>query len=323
VTALLDVRELSTVFRLQAGTVRAVNGVSFSINKGRSLAIVGESGCGKSASALSVMRLVPPPGEIVGGQVLFNGVDLLGLPEKDLRAIRGRDIAMIFQDPMTSLNPVLAIGEQLSEALRWHRRMPMAAARQQVIETLALVGIADPAGRFADYPHQFSGGQRQRIMIAMAIVCSPALLIADEPTTALDVTIQAQIVELIAELQSKLGMAVVWITHDLALAGRIVDEVAVMYAGRIVEYGSVDDIFSSPGHPYTAGLLASMPRFDRPGELRLASIDGSPPDLGNLPAGCAFAPRCPRQVERCVAETPVLEQMGERRRVACWQKDRS
>jgi oligopeptide/dipeptide ABC transporter ATP-binding protein len=323
VTALLDVRELSTVFRLQAGTVRAVNGVSFSINKGRSLAIVGESGCGKSASVLSVMRLVPPPGEVVGGQVLFNGVDLLALPEKDLRAIRGRDIAMIFQDPMTSLNPVLAIGEQLSETLRWHRRMPMAAAREQVIETLALVGIADPAGRLADYPHQFSGGQRQRIMIAMAIVCGPALLIADEPTTALDVTIQAQIVELIAELQSKLGMAVVWITHDLALAGRIVDEVAVMYAGRIVEYGAVDDIFSSPRHPYTAGLLASMPRFDRPGELRLASIDGSPPDLGNLPAGCAFAPRCPRQVERCVAEIPVLEQMGDRRRVACWRMDRS
>jgi oligopeptide/dipeptide ABC transporter ATP-binding protein len=323
VTALLDVRELSTVFRLQAGTVRAVNGVSFSINKGRSLAIVGESGCGKSASVLSVMRLVPPPGEVVGGQVLFNGVDLLALPEKDLRAIRGRDIAMIFQDPMTSLNPVLAIGEQLSETLRWHRRMPMAAAREQVIETLALVGIADPAGRLADYPHQFSGGQRQRIMIAMAIVCGPALLIADEPTTALDVTIQAQIVELIAELQSKLGMAVVWITHDLALAGRIVDEVAVMYAGRIVEYGAVDDIFSSPRHPYTAGLLASMPRFDRPGELRLASIDGSPPDLGNLPAGCAFAPRCPRQVERCVAEIPVLEQMGDRRRAACWRMDRS
>ena len=321
-TTLLEVRELSTVFRLRAGTVRAVNGVSFSIDKGRSLAIVGESGCGKSASALSVMRLVPSPGEIIGGQVLFDGLDLLGLPERDLRAIRGRDIAMIFQDPMTSLNPVLTVGDQLSEALRWHRRMPAAAARDQVIKTLTLVGIADAAGRLADYPHQFSGGQRQRIMIAMAIVCRPALLIADEPTTALDVTIQAQIVELIAELQSKLGMAVVWITHDLALAGSIVDDVAVMYAGRIVEYGTVDDIFSRPRHPYTVGLLASMPRFDQAGEQRLASIEGAPPDLGNLPAGCAFAPRCTRQVARCLLESPALERTNNRRRVACWQAER-
>jgi len=320
-TALLEVRDLMTVFHLRAGKVRAVNGASFSVDQGRSLAIVGESGCGKSVSALSVMRLVPAPGEILGGQVLFNGVNLLDLPEKDLRAIRGRDIAMIFQDPMTSLNPVLTIGEQLSEALRWHRRMSEAEARERVIETLTLVGLADAAGRIADYPHQFSGGQRQRIMIAMAIVCRPALLIADEPTTALDVTIQAQIVELITELQAKLGMAVVWITHDLALAGSLVDEVAVMYAGSIVEHGTVDDIFSRPRHPYTTGLLASMPRFERRRERRLASIEGTPPDLAKLPAGCAFAPRCEKAVQRCLAEAPTLDHAGERHRVACWQAD--
>jgi oligopeptide/dipeptide ABC transporter ATP-binding protein len=301
--------------------VRAVNGVSVIIDEGRSLAIVGESGCGKSATALSVTRLVPSPGEIVGGRVLFNGVDLLGLPEKDLRAIRGRDIAMIFQDPMTSLNPVLTVGDQLSETLRWHRRMPASAARKQVIETLGLVGIADAAGRLADYPHQFSGGQRQRIMIAMAIACRPALLIADEPTTALDVTIQAQIVELISELQAKFRMAVIWITHDLELAGGIVDEVAVMYAGSIVEQGPVEDIFSRPRHPYTAGLLASIPGFDGPREQRLASIEGAPPNLARLPAGCAFAPRCGRRIERCLADAPALRRSGAARQVACWREE--
>jgi len=318
-SALLEVRDLSTVFRLRSGNVRAVDGVSYRVEAGRSLAIVGESGCGKSVSALSVMGLVPAPGEIVGGQVLFKGRDLLGLSHRELQAIRGQDIAMIFQDPMTSLNPVLSIGQQLMEALRWHRRMPGAAARRQVEEALGLVGIPNAGGRLADYPHQFSGGQRQRIMIAMAILCRPALLIADEPTTALDVTIQAQIVELIADLQKTLGMAVIWITHDLALAGGIVDDVAVMYAGAIAEYGPVRDIFSNPRHPYTIGLLGSMSRFDRPRERRLASIEGSPPDLARLPAGCAFAPRCARRIERCTAEAPPLEGPRDTHRTACWR----
>jgi len=318
-SALLEVRELSTVFHLRSGNVRAVDRVSYVVEEGRSLAIVGESGCGKSVGALSVMGLVPPPGKVVGGQVLFEGRNLLDLSHREVQAIRGRDIAMIFQDPMTSLNPVLTIGRQLMEALRWHEQVSGAQARRRVVDALGLVGIPDAEGRLADYPHQFSGGQRQRIMIAMAIVCRPALLIADEPTTALDVTIQAQIVELIASLQETLGMAVIWITHDLALAGSIVDEVAVMYAGAIVEYGPVRDIFSNPRHPYTIGLLGSMSRFDEPRERRLASIEGSPPDLARLPSGCAFAPRCARRVSRCTAEVPPLDRVGNRHRAACWR----
>jgi oligopeptide/dipeptide ABC transporter ATP-binding protein len=318
-SALLEVRDLSTVFRVQAGDVRAVDRVSYRIEEGRSLAIVGESGCGKSVGALSVMGLVPSPGEVVGGQILFKGRDLLNLSQRELQGIRGLEIAMIFQDPMTSLNPVLSIGRQLMEALRWHKRIPLAESRRQAVDALELVGIPDAAGRLADYPHQFSGGQRQRIMIAMAIVCRPALLIADEPTTALDVTIQAQIVELIADLQKTLGMAVIWITHDLALAGGIVDDVAVMYAGGIVEYGSVGDIFSNPRHPYTIGLLGSMSRFDKPRERRLASIEGSPPDLARLPAGCAFAPRCGRRIDRCTSAAPLLDNAGDAHRTACWR----
>ena len=319
---LLEVRDLATVFHMETGDIPVVRGISLEMDRGDSVAIVGESGCGKSVSALSLMRLLPPPGEVVDGRVLFDGRDLLGLSESAMRDVRGRDIAMVFQDPMTSLNPVLTIGTQLTEALRWHRQVPATEAREQAAESLELVGIPDPAGRLGDYPHQFSGGQRQRIMIAMAVVCRPALLIADEPTTALDVTIQAQIVELIAGLQQKLGMAVIWITHDLALIRGIVDEVAVMYAGSIVERGPVSDVFSSPRHPYTAGLLDSMPRFDGPRAEKLASINGSPPDMAKLGAGCAFVSRCSRRIARCEEENPSLDQ-GDPHRAACWRVDRS
>jgi len=319
VTALLDVRDLSTAFPTRAGVVRAVNGVSIRVERGRSLAIVGESGSGKSVSALSILRLLPPPGEITGGEIWFDGRDLLRADEAVLRKIRGRDIAMVFQDPMTCLNPVLRIGDQLMEPLRWHEKTAQADARQRAVDTLEMVGIPDARRRMADYPHQFSGGQRQRIMIAMAIICRPALLIADEPTTALDVTIQAQIVELVADLQAKLGMAVVWITHDLALIAGIADDLAVMYAGTIVEYGPVAEVFRNPRHPYTAGLLASMPRFDRDRNKRLASIAGTPPRLMDSESGCPFAPRCPLRTNRCDERVPALDD-GEHR-VACWEAE--
>jgi len=319
-SALLEVSGLTTRFVTQDGTVHAVNNVSFDVRRGECLGVVGESGSGKSVTMLSLLKLIPmPPGEIASGSARYDGHDLLAMSGEAIRQVRGGKIGFIFQDPMTSLNPVLSIGKQLMEALRWHQQIPVAEAHHKVVDTLGLVGIPDAAGRLADYPHQFSGGQRQRIMIAMAIVCRPALLIADEPTTALDVTIQAQIVELIADLQKTLGMAVIWITHDLALAGGIVDEVAVMYAGAIVEYGSVRDIFSGPRHPYTIGLLGSMSRFDKPRERRLASIEGSPPDLARLPAGCAFAPRCARRIGRCTAEAPPLDAAGDAHRTACWR----
>jgi len=320
-SALLEVRNLSAVFPTRAGDVAAVRDLSYQLGAGASLAIVGESGSGKSVSALSLLGLVPAPGKVVGGEVFFEGRDLLGMSEKQWRKIRGRDIAMVFQDPMTSLNPVLTIGYQLMEALRWHRGAGNREARRQVTETLALVGIPDAERRLDDFPHQFSGGQRQRIMLAMAIACRPSLLIADEPTTALDVTIQAQIVELIAELRHRLDMAVLWITHDLALIASVVDEVAVMYAGTIVEHGPVAAIFGKPRHPYTIGLLRSMPRFDAAREHRLTAIEGMPPDLARLPRGCAFAPRCSRVVERCRAARPALDAPGQSHRVACWRAD--
>ena len=321
-TVLLDVRRLSTVFHTRTGTVRAVHDVSFQLHEGRSLAIVGESGSGKTVTALSLMGLVPPPGRVVEGQVLFNGQDLFGMTKDGLRQIRGRDIAMVFQDPMTSLNPVLRIGDQLAETLTWHRGMTRREARDRVVETLAMVGIPDAARRFAEYPHQFSGGQRQRIMIAMAIVCRPSLLIADEPTTALDVTIQAQIVALIEELRERLGMAVIWITHDLGLVAGIVEDVAVMYAGSMVEYGPVGGIFGNPRHPYTRGLMASMPRFDAPRRQRLESIEGSPPNLAELTGGCAFAPRCPLCSPHCLGERPLLDAAA-MHRVACWEASKA
>lgn len=318
-TSLLEVAGLATVFHTGKGDVHAVRRISYRLNPGETLAIVGESGSGKSVSALSLLGLVPAPGEITEGRIVFRNRDLRTLPEKDLQKVRGCDIGMVFQDPMTSLNPVLTIGYQLMETLRWHLDMSETDARARVVETLEIVGIPNAADRLADYPHQFSGGQRQRIMIAMAIVCRPALLIADEPTTALDVTIQAQIVELVKQLQNRLGMAVIWITHDLALVAGIADKVAVMYAGSFVEYGPVDAIFTEPAHPYTKGLLRSMPRFDQPDQERLDSIEGSPPNPGRIAPGCPFTPRCQMAIDQCHTERPALEAGTDKHGVACWR----
>lgn len=318
-TSLLEVAGLATVFHTGKGDVHAVRRISYRLNPGETLAIVGESGSGKSVSALSLLGLVPAPGEITEGRIVFRNRDLRTLPEKDLQKVRGCDIGMVFQDPMTSLNPVLTIGYQLMETLRWHLDMSETDASARVVETLEIVGIPNAADRLADYPHQFSGGQRQRIMIAMAIVCRPALLIADEPTTALDVTIQAQIVELVKQLQNRLGMAVIWITHDLALVAGIADKVAVMYAGSFVEYGPVDAIFTEPAHPYTKGLLRSMPRFDQPDQERLDSIEGSPPNPGRIAPGCPFTPRCQMAIDQCHTERPALEAGTDKHGVACWR----
>jgi oligopeptide transport system ATP-binding protein len=300
-------------------SLNAVNGVSFSLNEGEALGLVGESGCGKSITALSLMRLVPqPPGRIVSGEVLFCGRDLLELRDDEMRKIRGNDIAMIFQDPMTSLNPVLSIGRQIGEALQLHKNMDRAQARRRTIELLELVGIPAAGTRVDDYPHQFSGGMRQRVMIAMALSCEPKLLIADEPTTALDVTIQAQILDLIKQLRHELGMAIIMITHDLGVVAGIADRINVMYAGHIVETGSADEIFDHPRHPYTLGLLKSIPRLDEPRREQLVPIEGLPPDLIDPPKGCAFQPRCPHAVERCVANKPHLEPVAPGHSSACW-----
>ena len=316
---LLEVNDLRTQFYTHDGLVKAVNGASFSLNEGEALGLVGESGCGKSVSALSLMRLIPqPPGMIVSGEVWFDGRDLLKLKEDDMRKVRGNDMAMIFQDPMTSLNPVLTIGRQISEALELHKGMDRSAARKRTIELLELVGIPAARSRVDDYPHQFSGGMRQRVMIAMALSCEPKLLLADEPTTALDVTIQAQILDLIKRLRQELGMAIIMITHDLGVVAGIADRINVMYAGYIVETGTVDEIFSNPRHPDTRGLLESIPRLDEPRKEKLVPIEGLPPDLVDSPLGCCFEPRCPYAVERCVHETPSLEPVVPGHRIACW-----
>jgi oligopeptide transport system ATP-binding protein len=316
---LLQVRNLRTEFVTQDGIVHAVNGISYSLREGEALGIVGESGCGKSVSALTLMRLIPsPPGRIPGGEVLFQGRDLLKLKEDEIRHIRGNDIAMIFQDPMTSLNPVLTIGRQIGEALELHKGLDQKVARQRTIELLEMVGIPSARSRVDDYPHQFSGGMRQRVMIAMAISCEPRILIADEPTTALDVTIQAQILELIKSLQTELGMAVILITHDLGVVAGVCDRIAVMYAGYIVEEATAAELFGDPRHPYTLGLLRSVPRMNQPRGERLVPIEGLPPDLINLPVGCPFAPRCSFAVDRSEDENPVLEPVGPNHRVACW-----
>jgi oligopeptide/dipeptide ABC transporter ATP-binding protein len=321
---LLDVRSLTTQFLTGGGTVRAVDGVSWDVNEGETVALVGESGCGKSVSALSIMRLVAAPaGRIVCGQVLFKGRDLLTLNEEEMRRVRGREIAMIFQEPMTSLNPVLTIGRQLTEGLEIHLGMAAADARRRAVELLAMVGIPDPERRLAQYPHQFSGGMRQRIMIAMALACDPSLVLADEPTTALDVTIQAQILELMKDLSRRLGVAMLIITHNLGVVARYADRVNVMYAGRIIERATARELYANPRHPYTLGLLHSVPRLDEPRRERLAPIEGQPPDLTRLPPGCAFAPRCAFRVQRCLAEAPPLRAAGVDGHVtACWEAER-
>jgi oligopeptide transport system ATP-binding protein len=316
---LLEVNGLKTQFFTQDGVVQAVNGVSFYVDEGETLGIVGESGCGKSVSMLSVMRLIPqPPGKIVGGEVHFDGRDLLQLSDDDMRRVRGNRIAMIFQDPMTSLNPVLTIGRQIGEALELHLGMKRQVARDRCAQLLDMVGIPQAADRLDDYPHQFSGGMRQRAMIAMALACNPMLLIADEPTTALDVTIQAQIVDLVKRLRDEIGMAVIWITHDLGVVAGLADRVMVMYAGFAVEHAPVREVYGDPRHPYTLGLLGSLPRLDRIREDKLQSIIGLPPDLIALPDGCPFAARCVYALERCRVERPELEPVGPRHQIACW-----
>jgi oligopeptide/dipeptide ABC transporter ATP-binding protein len=319
VAKLLQVQNLHTQFMTSAGVVRAVDGVSYDVAEGETVALVGESGCGKSVSALSVMRLVAEPaGRIVSGKILFKGRDLLELSEVEMRSVRGREIAMVFQEPMTSLNPVLTIGRQLTEGLEIHLGMDPAAAKARAMELLGTVGISDAERRLAQYPHHFSGGMRQRMMIAMALACNPSLILADEPTTALDVTIQAQILELMRDLARRLGVAMLIITHNLGVVARYADRVNVMYAGRIIEQAAAGELYANPRHPYTLGLLRSVPRLDEPRRARLDPIQGQPPDLTRLPPGCAFAPRCAYRVERC-NEIPPLADVVPGHASACWE----
>ncbi len=317
--ALLEVRDLRTYFTTDAGEARAVDGVSFSIEKGEVLGIVGESGCGKSVTSLSIMRLIPqPPGQIMpGSSIRFRDEELVTASERRMREIRGNDIAMIFQEPMTSLNPVFPVGEQIAEALRLHRKLPKAEARKGAIDMLRLVGIPDPEERVDHYPHQLSGGQRQRVMIAIALSCEPDLLVADEPTTALDVTIQAQILELLADLRNRLGMAIMLITHDLGVVAEVCDRVVVMYAGEVVEEGPVAEIFNNPRHPYTQGLMQAIPRLGQRNE-RLAVIPGMVPSATNWPVGCRFHTRCPYEFDVCVREHPELFVINEKHQSRCW-----
>jgi oligopeptide/dipeptide ABC transporter ATP-binding protein len=305
---LLAVEGLVTAFHTDEGTVRAVDGVSFEVKDGGTLGIVGESGCGKSVTSLSIMRLLPtPPGRIEAGKILFEGKNLLELPESDMRKLRGNRISMIFQEPMTSLNPVYTAGQQIMEAIRLHQKTTKAEARKKAIEMLTLVGIPAPDKRVDEYPHQLSGGMRQRVMIAMALACQPKLLIADEPTTALDVTIQAQILDLLARLRGELGMSIILITHDLGVVAEFVDEIVVMYAGKVVERAETRALFAAPKHPYTRGLLKSVPSYgDNAVQKRLPTIPGVVPDLRDLPKGCRFQDRCPDVVDRCRREEPAL-----------------
>jgi peptide/nickel transport system ATP-binding protein len=319
----LDVRNLQTVFFTNSGLFRAVDDVSFSVRRGETLAIVGESGCGKSVSALSIMRLVPdPPGRIVGGSVNLEGTDLLKLSDAEMRGIRGNRMSMIFQEPMTSLNPVMRIGDQITEVVQLHQTMSNKQAWAKAVEMLRLVRIPEPERRATEYPHQLSGGMRQRAMIAMALACRPTLLIADEPTTALDVTIQAQILALIVDLQKTLGTGLILITHDLGVVAQTAQRVIVMYAGKKVEEATVEDLFENPLHPYTRGLMASMPAvisLEAKADARLTEIPGMVPSLTNLPAGCAFAPRCSLAIDRCRAEYPPLQEFDGKHLAACWR----
>lgn len=318
---LLEVENLETRFFTEDGIVQAVNGVSFHVEAGETLGIVGESGSGKSVTVMSIMRLIPmPPGQITNGQVTFQGRDLLKLSEEEMRNIRGNHVAMIFQDPMTSLNPVLTIEKQLTEAIELHMGLNHSQALARAVKLLTQVGIPAAKERIGNYPHQFSGGMRQRVMIAMGLACEPELLIADEPTTALDVTIQAQIVDLIKELREEIGMAIIWITHDLSLLAGLADRIIVLYAGQVVEAARTLDIYKSPRHPYTIGLLQSIPRLDEKRRERLTPIEGIPPDLTRYPKGCPFAPRCRFGIERCAEQDPSLEPVDANHYVACWVK---
>ena len=320
--ALLEIEGLKTQFFTSAGTVRAVDGVDYNVEAGETVAVVGESGCGKSVTALSIMRLVAdPPGKIVEGEIRFNGTDLISLDEEEMRKIRGRDIGMVFQEPMTSLNPVLSVGRQLTETLETHFGMSREDADKRAIELLGLVGIAEPERRLAQYPHHFSGGMRQRVMIAMALACDPKLIIAGEPTTALDVTIQAQILELMKNLTREMGVAMIIITHNLGVVARYADRVNVMYAGKIVESGSAKEIYHNPRHPYTLALLKSVPRLDLPRGAKLDPVDGQPPDLARLDDGCPFRPRCRFAQDGCANAVPPLAEVREKHWSACFEQD--
>jgi oligopeptide/dipeptide ABC transporter ATP-binding protein len=316
---LLSVENLRIYFHAPGGLVRAVDDIALSLEPGATLGIVGESGCGKTVACLSILRLVDPPGRIEpGSRILFRGRDLLAASEEEMRQIRGNEISMVFQEPMTSLNPVRTIGDQVAEAVRIHRRAGAGEARERAIEMLRLVGIASPERRVDDYPHELSGGMRQRAMIAMALACDPAMLIADEPTTALDVTIQAEILDLLSDLRQRLGMSMIFVSHDLGVVSEIADRVAVMYAGQIVESGPTGEIFARPRHPYTEGLLRSLPRINRRSR-RLATIPGSVPSPKRWPSGCRFHPRCPHAWNRCRAETPPL--LGDAHLSRCWLEE--
>jgi oligopeptide/dipeptide ABC transporter ATP-binding protein len=318
----MEVRDLRTHFFTQEGVVKAVDGVAYDLEEGETLGLVGESGCGKSVSALSIMRLIPdPPGKTIAGEVIFDGEDLLKLPDHQMRKIRGRHISMVFQEPMTSLNPVLSVERQLTESLELHLGMGKGDAKREAARRLEQVGIPDPEKRIKQYPHQFSGGMRQRVMIAMALSCNPKLIIADEPTTALDVTIQAQILELMKNLSREYGVSLIVITHNLGVVARYADRVNIMYAGRIIERGSAREIYRNPSHPYTVGLLNSVPRLDLPRKERLDPIEGQPPDLINLPPGCSFRERCRYAVDRCAEEMPPLHEIEPGHLAACFETD--
>ncbi|MFD1018139.1 ABC transporter ATP-binding protein [Thalassobacillus hwangdonensis] len=318
---ILEVNNLHVSFVTYGGEVKAVRGVNFDLHKGETLAIVGESGCGKSVTANSIMKLIPePPGKITDGTIHFKGKELTKLPNKEMRKIRGADISMIFQDPMTALNPTLTVGDQLTEGLMTHRSISSKEAKKEAIEMLELVGIPNPDERLKQYPHQFSGGMRQRIVIAMALICDPELLIADEPTTALDVTIQAQILDLFDRIQKKTGVSIILITHDLGVVAKIADRIAVMYAGKIIEVGTKREIFYNTQHPYTQGLLNSVPKLNQKGE-KLVPIDGTPPDLFSPPVGCPFTARCPKAMEVCEKVYPFKSALSTTHEVDCWLQD--
>jgi len=319
---LLEVKNLKTHFFTMDGVVKAVDGVSYELNEGETLGLVGESGCGKSVSALSVMRLIPdPPGKIIDGEILLDGEDILKIDMEGMREVRGAKIAMVFQEPMTSLNPVLTVERQITETLQLHMGMSKLESQRESVNLLTRVGIPDPEMRIKQYPHQFSGGMRQRVMIAMALSCNPRLIIADEPTTALDVTIQAQILDLMKSLTTELGVALIVITHNLGVVARYADRVNIMYAGKVIERGEAREIYSNPRHPYTVGLLRSVPRLDLPRRAKLDPIEGQPPDLINLPPGCAFRERCRWAIDKCATDTPELVETSDGHLSACFRAD--